>query len=135
LLDSRVLVNHHSGRIIVLVIQPPPSVVAGNCRGWLADLLAGLVAVSDRARRRRSFVASTSRRSVQGICAPVQPIVDAKPTAAGALHSARQQQRVDEKHGVRWALGTQRLTHAQFHAHDHQKDEETVEFVQPVQER
>lgn len=138
-LDSRVFVDHHSGRVIDLFVQPPsPPVVARDRRvhrDRLADLLAGLVAVSDRARRWRCFVACPSRRRVQGLGAPVQPVVDAKPTAAGAVHSAGQQQRIVEKHGVRRALGAQRLAHAQLHAHDHQEDEETVEPVQSVQER
>lgn len=141
-LHSRVFVDHHTGRVIVLVVQPPPpAVVAGDRRvhrSRLADILAGLVAVPDRARRRRQrrvFVAGPSRCRVQRVGAPVQPVRDAEPPAAGAVHCAGQQQRVGEKRRVRRAVGAQRPAHAELHAHDHQENPQTVEPVQPVQER
>jgi len=149
LLDARLRVDHSVGVVVRVLVQPPSRPVVASLR-VPGHVLAGLLAIPARPRRRRRvFVARPPgrRQHVQRLGAPIQrAVVDAQPTANGAVHCARQQQRVEDGDGgvrVRrrrrrrwwWSVRAQGPAHAQLHADHHQEDEETVQPIQPVQER
>lgn len=102
-LDARrVCLHNASGSIVVVLQSPSQSPSAGVVARGFPYIL--VVAVAVRARRWRVLASSSFRDQctvvivfvvVQGHGIPVQPVIHAQPTAAGTVHSARQQQRVE----------------------------------------